>query len=123
MPVYDYDCPKCGRFEALHKMDEVLTECEKCGSEVKKLISPPRGLIFKGSGFYATDYKGGKDGKPDESSSFGLPPHPNKRETIERSDSGGEAFKEIGSKSGTNYNDNKESGAPVGPDYQMDKKL
>lgn len=100
MPIYDYVCNTCGEFEVIHKMDEVLEACEKCGSkDIEKKISPPKGLIFKGSGFYATDYKGGKDGKSDESSSF-----------------------PAGGKSGTNYHD-KQDKAPTGSDYQMGYKI
>lgn len=59
MPTYDYECLKCGEnFEAFQKMSEKpLKKCPKCNGEVKRLISSGSGLIFKGSGFYATDYK------------------------------------------------------------------
>ena len=59
MPTYDYKCLKCGHsFEAFQKItDEPLKECPECRGEVKRLISPGSGIIFKGSGFYATDYK------------------------------------------------------------------
>lgn len=59
MPHYDYACEKCGHvFEVFHKMSEKPVEkCEKCGSAVKKLIGGGSGIIFKGSGFYKTDYK------------------------------------------------------------------
>lgn len=59
MPTYDYECSKCGNvFEVLQKMsDKKLTECPKCKGKVKRLISAGSGLIFKGSGFYITDYK------------------------------------------------------------------
>ncbi len=59
MPHYDYECEKCGySFEVFQKMtDAPLTECPKCKGGVKRLIGPGCGLIFKGSGFYITDYK------------------------------------------------------------------
>ena len=59
MPHYDYECKKCGhRFEAFQQItDKPLTQCPKCQSKVKRLIGSGAGLIFKGSGFYATDYK------------------------------------------------------------------
>jgi len=59
MPHYDYECKKCGhRFEAFQQItDKLLTQCPKCKSKVKRLIGSGAGLIFKGSGFYATDYK------------------------------------------------------------------
>ncbi len=62
MPFYDYKCSKCGHvFEAFHAVDENVDACEKCGGGVKRLFHPV-GIIFKGSGFYATDYKSGKSG-------------------------------------------------------------
>ena len=59
MPTYEYECLKCGvDFEAFQKMsDAALKECPKCKGKVKRLIGSGAGLIFKGSGFYATDYK------------------------------------------------------------------
>ncbi|MCM8770277.1 MAG: zinc ribbon domain-containing protein [Candidatus Omnitrophica bacterium] len=59
MPTYEYECLKCGyRFELLHGINAKPTHaCPKCGGGVKKLISSGSGIIFKGSGFYATDYK------------------------------------------------------------------
>ena len=59
MPTYEYECLECGvEFEAFQKMsDAALKECPQCKGKVKKLISSGAGLIFKGSGFYATDYK------------------------------------------------------------------
>jgi len=59
MPTYEYECLECGiGFEAFQKMsDEVLEECPQCRGKVKRLISSGSGVIFKGKGFYATDYK------------------------------------------------------------------
>ena len=69
MPTYEYVCPKCGHeFELFQSMkDEPLKKCPKCKKTgVKRLIGGGAGLIFKGSGFYITDYKkksgGGKEG-------------------------------------------------------------
>jgi putative FmdB family regulatory protein len=57
MPIYEYDCPKCGRFDAIQKMsDKPLRTHDVCGSRVQKLISAGA-FAFKGSGFYVTDYK------------------------------------------------------------------
>ncbi len=62
MPTYDYECTKCGHhFEAFHKINEQSkVECPKCKAASKKKISAGSGLIFKGSGFYITDYKKNK---------------------------------------------------------------
>ena len=57
MPLYEYQCENCGeRFETMQKFaDAPLTEHEKCGGPVHRLISAPA-LQFKGSGWYITDY-------------------------------------------------------------------
>jgi putative FmdB family regulatory protein len=58
MPTYDYECPKCGLFEYFQSMkDEPLKKCPECGAKVRRLIGTGGGLIFKGSGFYITDYR------------------------------------------------------------------
>lgn len=59
MPTYEYECQKCGyRFEKFQNMsEEPLKNCPQCGGELKRLIGKGAGIIFKGSGFYATDYK------------------------------------------------------------------
>jgi putative FmdB family regulatory protein len=60
MPTYEYACPKCGhQFEQFQSMrDEPLKKCPKCGKTgLKRLVGGGAGLIFKGSGFYITDYK------------------------------------------------------------------
>ena len=68
MPTYEYECKECGhRFEAHHSASELLDHCERCAGPVRKLFSPPA-IIFKGSGFYTTDYarKGEKGEKKDD---------------------------------------------------------
>ena len=59
MPTYEYKCLKCKkRFDAFQKMtDKPLARCIHCRGKVERLIGAGAGLIFKGSGFYATDYK------------------------------------------------------------------
>lgn len=79
MPTYEYACPKCGhQFETFQSMkDEPLKECPKCHRKsLKRLLGTGAGLIFKGSGFYITDYKnksggssGGGESKSSDSSS------------------------------------------------------
>ncbi len=58
MPTYEYDCPKCGRFQYEQRItDPALETCPHCGSPVRRLISRNIGIIFKGSGFHITDYR------------------------------------------------------------------
>jgi len=59
VPTYEYECTHCGfRFEVFQKMtDKHLENCTKCHKKLKRLIGSGAGIIFKGSGFYATDYR------------------------------------------------------------------
>jgi putative FmdB family regulatory protein len=60
MPTYDYLCKECGhKFEAFQSMsDAALEECPQCHAQtLQRLIGAGAGLLFKGSGFYLTDYK------------------------------------------------------------------
>jgi putative FmdB family regulatory protein len=58
MPTYEYKCQDCGcTFEKFQSMkDKALERCPKCNGTVHRLISGGAGVIFKGSGLYATDY-------------------------------------------------------------------
>ncbi len=85
MPTYEYRCPQGHAFEKLQKMSSSpRVKCPVCGKVASRRISGGAGLVFKGSGFYITDY--GKDGKgprkaPDESA-----PKPEKSERSEKSE-------------------------------------
>ncbi len=59
MPTYEYLCLKCAhRFDAFQGMnDEHFKRCPKCKGKVQRQIGTGAGIIFKGSGFYETDYK------------------------------------------------------------------
>jgi len=62
MPTYEYRCPAGHEFELFQKMsDKPRAKCPSCGKSAKRRISGGAGLVFKGTGFYITDY--GKDGK------------------------------------------------------------
>jgi len=62
MPTYEYQCPAGHAFELFQKMSEKpRAKCPTCGKSATRLISGGAALVFKGSGFYITDY--GKDGK------------------------------------------------------------
>ena len=59
MPVYTYQCENCGvRFERLQGFnDPVLTRCPECSKKSLRKVYTPVGIVFKGSGFYATDHR------------------------------------------------------------------
>jgi putative FmdB family regulatory protein len=68
MPTYEYKCTECNnKFEIFQPMNaEPVKHCPKCGGEVKRLIGSGAGPIFKGSGFYQTDYKNKPSPKEDK---------------------------------------------------------
>ncbi|MGE5432341.1 MAG: FmdB family zinc ribbon protein [Syntrophomonadaceae bacterium] len=70
MPTYDYKCTECGyAFEYFQKMtDSYLVECPKCKGKLKRLIGAGAGPIFKGTGFYQTDYKNKNNGSSSSAS-------------------------------------------------------
>jgi putative FmdB family regulatory protein len=57
MPIYEYECEDCGhRMEVKQNIsDPPLSKCQECSGRIKKLITPPT-IIFKGSGWYVTDF-------------------------------------------------------------------
>jgi putative FmdB family regulatory protein len=59
MPTYEYECKHCRhRFERFQSInDKPVRKCPKCGKGVERLIGAGAGLLFKGSGFYITDYR------------------------------------------------------------------
>jgi putative FmdB family regulatory protein len=70
MPTYEYRCEKGHTFEQIQKMsDKPVAKCPQCGAKASRVISGGQGVIFKGSGFYITDY--GKDGKGPRKESAG----------------------------------------------------
>jgi putative FmdB family regulatory protein len=60
MPTYEYRCPSCGSdFEKFQRMsDEPGADCPSCGAPAQRRLSGGAGFLFKGSGFYITDYRG-----------------------------------------------------------------
>lgn len=70
MPIYEYECEQCKkRVELLQRLsDPPLEICPSCGGKVHKMVSSPAGLVFKGTGWYVTDYAK-KSGKSDSTSS------------------------------------------------------
>ena len=58
MPTYEYECPKGHTFEVFQKMtDEPIAKCPECGKKARRKISGGAGFLFKGEGFYITDYR------------------------------------------------------------------
>lgn len=74
MPIYEYRCDSCGfQKEHLQKIsDPLLTTCPECGQESYSKLLSAAGFQLKGSGWYATDFKGGS--KPAEKKSDNPPP-------------------------------------------------
>lgn len=78
MPTYEYECPKCGIFDVFQSMkDAHLQKCPTCRSrKIKRLLGRGTGIIFKGSGFYQTDYRSSgyhTDAKADSASKTAQP--------------------------------------------------
>lgn len=78
MPIYEYRCPSCGfQKEHLQKMsDQPLSSCPACGSTGYAKLLSAAGFQLKGSGWYATDFKGGGSSAPAASSSTATPSAP-----------------------------------------------
>jgi putative FmdB family regulatory protein len=99
MPLYEYECKKCGhRFEKIQKFsDKMIKKCPECGGQVEQMISAPA-VQFKGSGWYVTDYakkgssagaggdSGSKDKKDDKPKS-----EPSSKESSSKESSGKES--------------------------------
>jgi putative FmdB family regulatory protein len=70
MPIYEYECDKCGVFEQSQSIKQpALTKCPTCRRKVRRLISNTS-FQLKGSGWYVTDYaRGGKNGEKSDSKS------------------------------------------------------
>ena len=84
MPTYEYECEKCGEcFERYQSITaRPLRKCPKCGGKVRRKIGAGGGVIFRGSGFYETDYRRAK------ASSSNGPKDPGSSPEKKESDSG-----------------------------------
>ena len=58
MPTYEYECQECGqRFEKYQNIkDKPINTCPECGGSVRRLLGTGAAVIFRGTGFYSTDY-------------------------------------------------------------------
>lgn len=83
MPTYEYECLRCGHhFEKFQKMsDPPAKRCPKCRGKVKRRIGTGAGILFKGSGFYITDYRSESYKKAAKSEAESAKPKPAKPET------------------------------------------
>jgi len=85
MPTYEYECAKGHRFEKFQSMkDNPIKTCPECKSKTKRLIGSGAGVIFKGSGFYQTDYRSSDYKKKSEAEKSSPQPtvnSPQKKET------------------------------------------
>jgi putative FmdB family regulatory protein len=90
MPTYDYECTQCGHvYEKFHAIsDEPEKVCPECGGLVKRRIGTGAGIIFKGGGFYTTDYRSKeyKEKAKSETSSSSAPAPEKKTESGGSSD-------------------------------------
>jgi putative FmdB family regulatory protein len=90
MPTYEYRCKSCGHeFEEVQTMSsEPLIMCPKCAKPtLKRLMSGGVGLIFKGSGFYETDYKKSKSSSSSSKKSKSKPDSKSESKSESKSDS------------------------------------
>lgn len=101
MPTYEYRCPDCGvEFERFQQMsDAKLDECPECHGQVERLISSGGALLFKGSGFYATDYRSGGPSSGSKESDSGTRKE-KKEKSADKSDSGSKQKKSTGQSEG-----------------------
>ena len=73
MPTYEYECPKGHHFEKFFQKvsSQRHATCPTCGKRAERLISGGAGLVFKGSGFYITDYKRAGEARKSEGEAKG----------------------------------------------------
>jgi putative FmdB family regulatory protein len=126
MPLYEYQCEKCGhRFEKIQKFsDKMIKKCPECGGRVEQMISAPA-VQFKGSGWYVTDYAN-KSHAPasDGGSADSKKEEKGKSEGSSKADSSKEgSAKETSSKDNSSKEDSrKTAGSRVSSSRKPDKK-
>lgn len=91
MPTYDYKCSDCGiEFEKFQSINSPkLTKCPDCGGKITRLIGTGAGIIFKGTGFYETDYrsKSYKEGEKKDKAGAKVPVKESKKKEKKKTDS------------------------------------
>ncbi len=86
MPTYDYGCEECGyHFEKFQSIKaRKLTRCPRCRGKVRRLIGTGAGILFKGSGFYQTDYRSASYREGEKKEKEAVKPPPEKKKTPEK---------------------------------------
>ena len=103
MPTYGYRCTNCGhQFEIFQRMSaDGLKVCPSCGESTLKKLVYPTGVVFKGSGFYTTDYKGAGKSSSSNGSGSGESKSDSKPETKSEPKSDSKSDSKSESKSGS----------------------
>src|SRR5688572_19063563 len=85
MPTYEYRCAKGHSFELFQKMSDLpARSCPECGSPAERVVSGGAGFVFKGAGFYITDYRSEDYKKKAQTDSPGSDPSPGKGEKSDK---------------------------------------
>ena len=103
MPTYQYKCGDCRHeFEEVQSMkDDALTQCPECEGKIQRIISGGSGFLFKGSGFYITDYRSSQYKKDASKESGSSKPSSDKKTESKKSGSSSSSTKSISKKSGS----------------------
>jgi putative FmdB family regulatory protein len=121
MPIYEYQCPKCGVFEETQRItDKPLKKCPTCKGKVERIISATS-FVLKGSGWYATDYAKSDKSKTESSSdtsgsgaaSSGSSDKADSSSKSESAKSDGSAKSDSSAKSGTSSGKSETSSKPA----------
>lgn len=121
MPLYEYSCPQCGRFELIRKFsDRPLKACPTCGKAVQKLPSAPA-IQFKGTGWYITDYSRKSSGGDADSKDTGAKDTGSKGEGAKGSSSAPSAASDSAA-SGSSSKETSGSKAPEKPAAKSSEK-
>jgi putative FmdB family regulatory protein len=112
MPTYEYRCVKGHQFDVFQKMsDDPVATCPECGERAERMLSGGAGVLFKGEGFYITDYRGAdykKKAEAERSGSVDAAPDKGKTKTDTGSKSSSGESK---SDSGKSKSESKSSGS------------
>ncbi len=111
MPTYEYRCPKGHEFEMFQRMsDEPRAPCPECGKTAERLLSGGAGLIFKGEGFYITDYRSEAYKKAESSDKEAASPE----KKVSTGDSGKKSSADAGSSEGSGTGSDSGGGSSDG---------